>query len=108
MRLLVAAVLALSSVNASAGDALAGTLSLVHFMPDGVVVAYTDGVRSNVPDCAQAQPSRFEIDAKTQAGKIQLSGLLTAYAAGKPVRIVGTGTCLAYGSETISYFYTAD
>lgn len=109
MRVLLGAVLALSSISALAGDALSGTLSVVHFMANGVVLASTDGARSNVPSCAAAQPSRFAIDATTAAGKIQLSGLLAAYAAGKPVRIVGNGTCSAYGdSETINYFYTVD
>ncbi len=36
-------------------------------------------------------------------GKIWTAALLTAYATGKPVRIVGTGTCDLYGVEIVSY-----
>jgi len=97
------------SANLYAGSATSGILKLVHFMSDGIVIAYTSGTRSDIPTCAINQPSRFAIDATTSGGKVLLSGLLSAYASGKNVAIFGTGNCLAYGdSETINYFYTVD
>jgi hypothetical protein len=109
MKRVLLATLMLTSVSAFGGDAQPGTLSTVHFMSSGVVMVYTSGSRSNVPACAASFPSRFVVDGSTAGGKVQVSGLLTAYAAGKSVRIIGTGTCSVAGnSETIDFFYTAD
>ena len=97
------------SAIAYAGSAGSGVLSTVHFMSNGVVLLYTSGTRADVPQCAANFPSRFAVDATSAGGKVQLSGLLAAYATGKRVTIIGTGNCSAYGdSETISYFYTND
>lgn len=94
---------------AHGGDALSGMLSQPHFMSTGLVLVTTDGQRLGTPTCALGSPYRFVIDATTPAGKVQLAGLLSAHAAGKPVRIVGTGNCSLYSdSETISYFYIVD
>jgi hypothetical protein len=106
--LLVVALLYSTLVRASsAGD---GTLSLVHFMGNGVVIVYTNGSRSaGVPACASNQTSRFALDGTTPGGKVQVAGLLAAYAAGKTVDIIGTWDCAAYGdTESISYFHTVD
>lgn len=110
MKKSISVVLGLLAVSsAHGGDALMGTLSQPHFMANGVVVVYTDGQRLGTPNCALASPTRFAIDAATTAGKVQLAGLLSAHATGKPVRIVGTGTCSVYSdSETINYFYIGD
>lgn len=97
------------SAATQAGSATSGTLSTVHFMSGGNVILYTSGSRSDVPSCASTQPNRFAVNGTTEGGKVQLSGLLTAYAAGKSVVIYGTGTCSVQGdTETISYFYTND
>lgn len=99
----------LLAMTAHGGSALPDTLYGLHFMSTGVVLVSTDGQRSSLPSCASTQPTRFALDATTAAGKVQLAGLLTAYAAGKPVGIIGTGVCSAYGdSETISYFHLVD
>jgi len=93
------------SANAHAGSAGPGTLSNVHFMGTGIVITYTSGSRTNVPACATGQPSRFAIDATTATGKVHLSGILAAHAAGKTVRIFGTGNCSVFGdTESVSYF----
>ena len=92
-------------------NASAGNLHTIHYMNNGIVVVYTTGTRTgNLQDCATNQPQRFAIDAKTEAGKVQLTGLLTAYTTGKPVVIIGKGdNCECHGdTETINYFYTAD
>ena len=96
----------LASVNSYAGSADPGNLSNVHFMSDGVVLAYINGNRSDVPSCAVNQPLRFALSTASSGGKVQLAGLLTAYSSGKKIRIIGTGNCSAYGdTETIEYFY---
>ncbi len=93
---------------ADAGTAAASLLHTINFLPNGVVIVYSDGSRSGAPACA-TQIARFAIDSTTPGGKSQLAGLLAAYAIGKPVVILGTGACEVYGdSETINYFYTAD
>ena len=84
-----------------------GTLSDPHFMGNGAVLVYTSGSRTGtIPACGVTQPQRFALDSTTPAGKAQLAGILTAFAAGKPVVIVGTGTCsVFFDSETIEYFH---
>lgn len=110
MRSLIGFLIAVLSLDASAGSAGRGTLSLVHFIRNGVVIAYTDGARADVPSCAVSQPRRFAVDATSSEGKVLLSGLLSAYALGKQVTVVGAGTCLPQQEDTeaISYFYTED
>lgn len=110
MKKALVTLLALSATaTAYGGDALMGTLSQPHFMANGVVLVSSDGQRLGTPTCAQGSPTRFAIDASTAAGKVQLAGLLSAHATGKPVRIIGTGACSIYSdSETISYFYIGD
>lgn len=99
----------LSPALTHAGSADTGQFRTLHFMANGTVVAYTTGARADVPACASSQPSRFVFDASTDQGKAQLSGLLTAYATNKSVKIFGTGACNVIGdTETLSYFYFID
>jgi hypothetical protein len=92
--------------SALASIAWEGTLTAPHFMANGVVLVYSSASRTNVPSCAASQPYRFAFDSTTPPGKAQLAGLLTAFAAERPVVIVGTDDCSVYGdSETIDYFY---
>lgn len=97
----------LSATPAFGSDALPGRLSLPAFMSDGYVIVTTDGQRSSNP-CTSTYPQRYALNATTAAGKIQLAGLLSAHAAGLPVRIIGTGSCSPHNEELISYFYIAD
>ena len=95
--------------TAWASVAWQGTLSAPHFMANGIVLIYTSGSRANVPACGGGQPARFAFDSTTPAGKSQLAGILTAFASGKQVVVVGNDTCSAYAdSETVNYFYIAD
>jgi len=97
------------SISSYAGTASNGVFSTIHFMSDGSIIAYTSGARSDVPPCAINQPSRFILDGTTAGGKVQASGLLSAYTTGKQVKIIGTGDCLVRSdTETINYFYTID
>lgn len=97
-----------SAVNSHAGTADNGTLYQVHFMNNGVVIAYITGTRTGAPTCATIT-NRFAVDATTPAGKVLLAGLLASHATKTPVRIVGTGTCTAWGdTETINYMNTWD
>jgi hypothetical protein len=106
-RVFLTLLLAVFAPLSTAGSAAAGTLSLLHFMSNGVVIVYTNGARSGVPSCSPF-PTRFALNASTAAGKTQLAGLLTAYASGSPVVIMGTGTCSVWSdTESIDYFYTA-
>ena len=97
------------AANSHAGSATSGVLSTLHFMSNGIVIAYTSGARSDIPPCAVNHPSRFAVDGTSAGGKVQVSGLFAAYTSGKQVIIIGTGDCSAYGdTETINYFYTVD
>jgi hypothetical protein len=105
-RTLVTTLGLLTVVTANGSETLPGTLSQPHFLASGIVVVYTDGQRSGSSPCTS--PGRYSLNAMTPEGKIQLSGLLTAYAAGRRVGIVGSGACSSIGDETINYFYIED
>jgi len=108
LEITAAALLGVAPMAMAAGLADVGTLNTVHFLANGVVVAYTSGARSGAPACATAT-DRFAIDIATAGGKSQLAGLLMAYASGRPVVIHGTVNCNVWGdTETIDYFYTVD
>src|SRR6266568_7894724 len=88
--------------GAQAGNADAGNLNNPYFMNNGVLLLPTDGARSGVPACATIG-YRFAIDASTAAGKVQAAGILTAFAMGKKVAIIGTGVCSVWGdTETVN------
>lgn len=106
--LLLAASLLAKPVWASHTDTV--RVHSLHFMENGVVIFYHSGpVRTGAPACGGNQASRFAINAATDAGKAQLAGLMTAYAAGRSVRVFGANHCNAYGdTESVSYFHTVD
>jgi len=104
LKALAASLALLGATPLSAGTA-AGPINTPYFLPGGIVIVYVPGNRSGVPSCAAGQPYRFALDASTDAGRVQLSGLLSAFAMGREVSIVGTGNCSIYGdSESVSYF----
>ena len=108
MRLVLAVIISCASLCAHAGTAGPVKLKNLFFMPNGVVIAYTDGPRSSPPPCA-TESARFALDANTSAGKARLAGLLTAYTSGKSVNIWGTASCTAWGdTESIDFFSTVD
>lgn len=103
-RIFVILMLVFSS-NTIAGHADNGNIYNLHFMSNGVVVFYSTGNRVNPPACA-TQANRFAINATTEGGKVQLSGLMTAQAQGKSITVIGNDSCSAYSdSETVGYFY---
>ncbi|SRR6266568_6384819 len=103
--MLLARVLLLVPIVAHAGERTSGTISLPHFISNGVVIFYTSGTRTNVPACATLA-NRFAINGATAAGRIQVAGLLSAYTQGKQVAVIGTGSCPDWGeTESVSYFY---
>jgi len=110
MKLIVALIAAVCSINVMAGGTAAGTLHQIVTFPNAVVAVSTNGSRTSAaPACAAANPFQFAFDSSTATGKAQLAILLTAYASGKQVIIGGTGDCSVRGdAEALSYFYTND
>lgn len=111
MKKYLAVLIFLSSSSVFAGKAGEGNISNIHFMNNGVVLFYTDGAitSSETPDCAQNQSIRFAIDSTTDGGKSQVSGLLTAYASGKKIKVHGLNNCSVHGdTESLYYFKIID
>ncbi|MEG8033544.1 hypothetical protein QP179_19205 [Sphingomonas aurantiaca] len=103
------AAVALASVSvspATASNTGSGYISSIHAMSNGVVMFLHAGGRSAVPSCVNAATStRWAINATTEAGKVQLSVLLSAYGSNKKIHINGTGACSAWGdTETLDFF----
>jgi hypothetical protein len=93
---------------ALAGSAPSGQLHSFIFAEDGIVLVWSTRAQVGAPSCATT-PNRWVIDASTPGGKSVLAGLLSAYALGKPVVILGRGDCVhGWASEAISSFYTDD
>ena len=63
------------------------------------------GSRGQVPGCGAATANRYAFSVATSGGQAMLSTLLTAFAAHKPVTIVGTGACDAAAPDTESVAY---
>ena len=99
------------SVCAFASSSSDGKISRLHFMDDGVVLFTHIGTRvsaTNDKDCVTSQPTGWGMDAGTDDGKIQLSGLLAAFSMGLQITVVGTADCnpdVHLSRETVKYFY---
>lgn len=78
----------------------------VHTLSNGVVLFSLDtGARSGLPACV-TQTSRWAFDATTPAGQARLSLLLTAFASGTTIHVIGAGACPDWlDTESIEYFY---
>ncbi|ASA57815.1 hypothetical protein [Vibrio gazogenes] len=100
-------VLALLPISSMAGNGSKGKVTLIEFMGNGVILFRHTGAHTAIPTCVGNNfRNRWAIDAKTDAGKAQLSGLLTAYSAGKDVTVIGANSCSLWGdTETVKYFY---
>lgn len=69
-------------------------------------ITFTPGPRENIPECGAGYPNRYAIDASTPAGQSQLSNILTAFSAGLPVSIDGSGNCDVYpNTESAVYIW---
>lgn len=65
------------------------------------------GTRSTRPSCATID--RWAFDSSTAGGQSLLATLLTAYATGRQISVLGTGTCSIWGdTETVAYIQIAD
>jgi hypothetical protein len=91
-----------SAVGAS--TTTGGYITQFVVLNNGVVMFWHSGSRTTLPTFDTQ--GRFAINAATAAGQAQLSSLMTAYVAHKPVTIVGDGACSIWGdTETVSLFY---
>jgi hypothetical protein len=106
-RLLISLASAIAALAPSAGSAsttTAGYITQFVVMNNGVVMFWHSGSRTTPPTFDTQ--GRFAINAATAAGQAQLSSLMTAYAAHKPVTIIGGGSCSIWGdTESIDCFY---
>ena len=76
----------------------AGTVTnIIVRQSDGLHYFYVSGTAVDRPACAAKQNYWMIKDEHSVAGKSQLSMLLTAYASGKTVKILGSGTCSRWG-----------
>lgn len=87
--------------NALAGD-VTGEIAKLKVRNDGLHWVFVAGTNSNLPACSIY--GKFVIkDENTTYGKSQFSMLVTAFAAGKDVTILGNNVCTRYPSlEDIS------
>ncbi len=98
----------LGAPAAQASNTVAGRVTFVHVMDNGVVLFNHTGTRTTQPACAISQ-GRWTFDASTPAGQAKLSLLLTAYSTKQPVVIYGKHACNVWGdTETVEYFHTMD
>jgi hypothetical protein len=95
--------LALIPGQASASSASAGKIYQIS-VEQGKAFFYTTGERNAVPTCGGQLPTRWVFNAAIPEGQAMLSFLLTLFASGKPVIVVGTGVCTDWGdTETVRY-----
>ncbi|BEV12112.1 hypothetical protein ATDW_26080 [Asticcacaulis sp. DW145] len=103
---LILSMIAIASPSAASMTGF-GTINTIIYMKNGAILFNTSAERTTpTPACQSATfPKRFAIDASTVSGQAYASGLITAYAMGKKVRITGTGTCdIFWDTETVQYF----
>jgi hypothetical protein len=95
--------LALMPCHASASSAFAGKIHQIS-VEQGKAFFHTNGERNAVPACGGQLPTRWVINAAIPDGQAMLSFLLTLFACGKPVIVVGTGASTDWGdTETVRY-----
>jgi photosystem II stability/assembly factor-like uncharacterized protein len=81
-----------------------GKVKNIMVRSDGLHWIYLDTPRGDRPDCSKNHTYWMIKDEESTYGKSQFSLLLTAYASGKTVHIVGTGDCHRWGDgEDIHY-----
>ncbi len=104
----IALALITASISFSAKASTVSAVYVTSILPNasGTVYFTHTSTRSGVPSCGAINANRFAFDATTPGGQVMLSTLLTAFAAHKPLSIVGSTTCAAPVSDTegVSYF----
>lgn len=94
----------LAAPNLSWAGGSSGAVSQVTATTAGVVFFDSTGNHTGQPGCATL--SRWALNVTTPAGQSVLAAVLTAYAQGKTVSFVGTGTCDVWpDSESIGYVF---
>ena len=94
---------------AAASSAGTGNISYISGMSNGALLFQTDGARTATPSCQAPQvPTRFAIDASTVSGQAEASALLTAYALGKKIEVMGTGACSIWSDTETAQWVTID
>ena len=111
-RSIALAVLSLAAAT-TPSHASTGNVGTVHGIlvnnQSGVAMFQHTGVRTNIPTCGQALPTRWVFSVATPQGQAQLALLLTAYSTGKKVVVYGTGDCADWGdTESVVYIVTQD
>lgn len=86
----------MGSAVANAGDQYGKIIQMVA-RSDGLHFVFLEGAHNAKPGCAANYEYWMIKNENSQAGKTQISMLLAAYAAGKPVSIWGTNTCTRWG-----------
>lgn len=63
------------------------------------------GVRSRVPVCASAAANCWMLDASTSQGQATMASVMTSFASGRKIHIVGIGRCseLESGVEQVMF-----
>lgn len=91
--------LGIGVVPAQAGDQFNVRITSV-FYAGGRFLFHTNANRTNAPACSCC-PNRWEVllsnDVQTQA---LISMIMTAYAQGKGIDVIGTGTCVVGSGDT--------
>ncbi len=94
---IAAALMAAGAFGAQAGTQTGTISQLTVRASDGLIILYMNGTPSDRATCAAHQPYWMIKDENSTSGKQQLAQLVTAYAAGRTVNIVGMGTCTRWG-----------
>lgn len=81
-----------------------GKITQLIVRSDNLHYFFLEGKPANRPNCALSQDYWMIKDENSVAGKTQISMLLTAYASGKAITVVGTGDCTRWpDGEDVSY-----
>lgn len=100
---IVAILTGLLSLPSHAGYTDSGRVTTIFYMPNGAVLFLLSVPNISPPACNTSR-NRFAINGTTTAGKLQVAGLVTAYASGKSVTVHGTHGCTVWpDSETVHY-----
>ncbi len=104
--LLVGALTASLSTSplAWSGEASGHVESLIVRSSDGLIYVWLNGTAVSRPACAASTDYWMIKDENSETGKKTYAALLAAQISGRPIRIVGSGTCTRWSDgEDISY-----
>lgn len=94
----------LNGAPSLASSSTTGTIAGIS-VEQGRVFFYTSGTRTSTPAC-HIIPGRWVFSASTADGQAMLSFLMTMYATGKQIDVMGTGTCPDWpDTESVRYIH---